>query len=53
MIEKPVCEKVRYYSELTAKVALWKVQRKREDAERRHYRCKPCRAWHLTSEDER
>lgn len=46
------CDKVRYRTKLDAKIALVKVQIKR-DAETRHersiYRCPSCLGWHLTS----
>lgn len=47
------CRKYRYRDELSAKMALAKVQwrdsPRRPKAEKRAYYCKTCRAFHLTS----
>jgi hypothetical protein len=45
------CGKVRYITELGAKIALTRIHRDDEQGERRHYRCPRCRGWHLTSEE--
>lgn len=48
---EPPCGKHKYLSEIDAKIALMKIQKKdsssRVSSEQRVYHCHPCRSWHL------
>lgn len=46
------CRKVRYRTELAAKIALAGVNRRTADQERDYYFHKRCHAWHLTKMDQ-
>ncbi len=46
------CVKVRFRTELDAKIALAAVLR-RDKGEKRIYRCPRCKGWHLTSQEKR
>ena len=48
-----MCRKIRYRSEVDAKIALMDIARRRDQGkenrkECRYYRCPRCRGWHLT-----
>lgn len=46
------CRKVRYRTQLDAKIVLARLTWKDRD-ERRAYPCQRCRGWHLTSQEAR